>query len=286
MQQRPVDAAAGQPGGAPDQDFEYKWSDPDDTGASYDRDPVTEPIPVAEVQNLVPDQPDDYAWDDHDEVPAGSVEIPPEPVDVYDLVPEQPDDHEWDDDRDEVPPAAVEVRPLRARPLAAGDLVHPAVGMPMPEYLPQPWYRTKQAVTVLAAAAVVAVVCGGWLVLRSPSTTAEQSTIDAPTSAPPAPSRVQPTAVSAPQPPPAPPPPPPPPAPEPVYSAPQRQYSEPRRSTPPPGAGAEIGTTRTPVTRAPISVAPVPRPVAGSDSNTPGDAPKQGQRRRGCFGFC
>ena len=198
MQQRPVDAAAGQPGGAPDQDFEYKWSDPDDTGASYDRDPVTEPIPVAEVQNLVPDQPDDYAWDDHDEVPAGSVEIPPEPVDVYDLVPEQPDDHEWDDDRDEVPPAAVEVRPLRARPLAAGDLVHPAVGMPMPEYLPQPWYRTKQAVTVLAAAAVAAVMCGGWLVLRSPSTTAEQSTIDAPTSAPPAPSRVQPTAVSAP----------------------------------------------------------------------------------------
>ena len=79
-----------QRGGAPDQDFEYRWSDPDDTGASYGRDPVTEPIPVAEVQNLVPDQPDDYSWDDHDEVPAGSVEIPPEPVDVYDLVPEQP----------------------------------------------------------------------------------------------------------------------------------------------------------------------------------------------------
>ena len=135
MQQRPVDATAGWPGGAPDQDFEYTWSAPDDTGVSYDRDPVTEPIPVAEVQNLVPDQPDDYAWDDHDEVPAGSAEIPPEPVDVYELVPEQPDDHEWDDDRDEVPPAAVEVRPLRARPLAAGDLVHPAVGMPMPENL-------------------------------------------------------------------------------------------------------------------------------------------------------
>ena len=164
MQQRPVDATAGWPGGAPDQDFEYTWSDPDDTGVSYDRDPVTEPIPVAEVQNLVPDQPDDYAWDDHDEVPAGSAEIPPEPVDVYELVPEQPDDHEWDDDRDEVPPAAVEVRPLRARPLAAGDLVHPAVGMPMPENLPQPWYRTKQAVTVLAAAPPSSPWCAavGW----------------------------------------------------------------------------------------------------------------------------
>ena len=66
MQQRPVDAARGQPGGAPDQDFEYTWSDRDDTAASYDHEPVTAPIPIpaAEVQHLVPDQPDDYAWDE------------------------------------------------------------------------------------------------------------------------------------------------------------------------------------------------------------------------------
>ncbi len=309
MQQRPVDAAAGQPGGAPDQDFEYTWSDPHHTRAPYDHEPVTAPISVTEVQNLVPDPPDEYRWDDYDEVPAGSIEVLPEPVDVYDLVPaqpdaapvppdevearqpfnEEPDEYGWNDYQ-EVPPAPVELRPLRARPLAADDLAHPAVGMPMPEYRPQPWYRTKHAVTVLAAAALVAVVCGGWLVFRSPSTTAEQSTIEVPTSGPAAPSRVAPTAATAPQPPPAPPPPPPPPpppaAPEPVYSAPQRQYSEPRRAAPP-AETPDVGVTRTPATRAPISVAPVPRPVAGSDSNTPGDAPKkQGQRRRGCFGFC
>lgn len=281
MQQRPVDAAGGQPGGAPDQDFEYTWSHRDDTAASYDHEPVTAPIPI--THNFVPDQPDYYAWDEAGDVPAGGVQLVPQPVDVYDLVPDQPDDHEWDD-HDEVPPAPIEVRHLRARPFDAGDLVHPAVGMPMPEYRPQPWYRTRQAVTVLAAAAVVAVVCGGWLVLRSPSTTAEQSKIEAPTSAPPAPSSVQPTAMSAPQPPPAPPPPPPPspPAGGPVYSGPQRQYSEPRRAARP-----EIGATRTPATRAPISVAPVPRPVAGSDSSTPGDAPaRERPRRRGCFGFC
>ena len=323
MQQRPVDAARGQPGGAPDQDFEYTWSDRDDTAASYDHEPVTAPIPIpaAEVQHLVPDQPDDYAWDEAGDVPAGGVQVVPEPVDVYDLVPDQPDDHEWEDERgevptgaatvlpdevearepfgdepddygwddhDEVPPAPIEVRPLRARPFDVGELVHPAVGMPMPEYRPLPWYRTKQAVTVLAAAAVVALVCGGWLVLRSPSTIAEQSKIEAPTSAPPAPSSVQPTAMSAPQPPPppAPPPPPSPPAGGPVYSGPQRQYSEPRRSAPPEAKKPEIGATRTPATRAPISVAPVPRPVAGSDSSTPGDAPGERPRRRGCFGFC
>jgi hypothetical protein len=280
--QRPVDAAAGQPGGAPDQDFEYTWSDPDDTSASYDHEPVTAPIPIpaAEVQHLVPDQPDGYAWD--------------EAVDVYDLVPDQPDDHEWEDDGGgvptdhDVPPAPIEVRPLRARLFDAGELVHPAVGMPMPEYRPQPWYRSKQAVTVLAAAAVVGVVCGGWLVSRSPSTTAEQSKIEAPTSALPAPRSVQQTAMSAPQPPPPSPPPPPPspPAGGPVYSGPQRQYSEPRRAAPPEVETPEIGATRTPATRAPISVAPVPRRVAGSDSSTPGDAPGERPRRRGCFGFC
>jgi hypothetical protein len=36
-----------------------------------------------------------------------------------------------------------------------------------------------------------------------------------------------------------------------------------------------------------MSVAPVPKPVPGSDSNTPGDAPERDKpRRRGCFGFC
>ena len=128
-------------------------------------------------------------------------------------------------------------------------------------------------------------VAAGWCSgVRPPPPNNRQ--IEAPTSAPPAPSSVAPTAMSAPQPPPAPPPPPPPPPPsppaaEPTYSAPQRQYSEPRYSAAPAQKPRVDG-----VTRAPMSVAPVPRPVAGSDSSTPGDAPGEKPRRRGCFGFC
>ena len=147
----------------------------------------------------------------------------------------------------------------------------------------QPWYRTKPAAAVLVAAVIAAVVCGGWLVFRGPTTGVEQSSIEAPTSAPPAPTKAQPTAMSAPKPQPAPPPPPPPPPPpaESTYSAPQRQYSEPGYRSPEPAEKPKVD-----VTRAPMSVAPVPRPVEGSDSNTPGDAPGEKPRRRGCFGFC
>ncbi len=298
--------AAEQPGGAPDQDFEYRSADP-----------ITEPIPVADVGDLAPEQPADYAWDDQDdalpdaddELPAETVAVASAPVDVYDLVPDQPkdapteddpvssewveardplpeplDDYRWDDN-DPVPPDPVEVRPLRARPLAETAVVPPALDFTMSD--DRPWYRMKPVAATLVAAVVVAVLCGGWLVLRSPSTTAGQSTNEAPsTGAPPAPTKAQPTAVSAPQPPPPPAPPPPPPLPpppqtdEPVYSAPQRQYSEPRRSAPPPAE-----KPRTDVTRAPISVAPDPKPVPGSDSSTPGDG-RDAPRRRGCFGFC
>src|ERR1700754_4085831 len=100
--------AAEQPGGAPDQDFEYRSADP-----------ITEPIPVADVGDLEPEQPADYAWDDqddalpaadeaalgfhefpqaqpadgtwdgHDELPTEAVAVASAPVDVYDLVPDQ-----------------------------------------------------------------------------------------------------------------------------------------------------------------------------------------------------
>ena len=166
--QRPDGAAQGQPGGAPDRDFEYTRFTPTGAGESYDREPVTAPIPVAEIQRAASEQP---------------IDALPEPVDVYDLVPDQPealvveapeplpeepDDFGWDD-HVELPPNPVEARPLRARPLAAATLVHPAAEMPMPPYRPQPWYRTKQAVTVLAAAVTVAVVSGGWLLLGAPA---------------------------------------------------------------------------------------------------------------------
>ncbi len=280
---RPVDGTPDGRGAA-DQDFEYRWVDSDDTVA-YHPEPVTEPIPVVEASVAIPSEPVDV----YDLVPDQPAEsVPFGPVDASEVFQDEPDDYGWDDDHDEVPPEPAEAPPLRARPLAARGIAESIVATPMPVHKPQPWYRTKQAATVLAAAVIVAVVCGGWLVLRGPTTTAERSTTEAPTSVSPSPSKIQPTAVSAPQPPPAPPPPPPPPPPAaaPTYSAPQRQYSEPWRSAPTQAQKPEVGITRTPATRAPISVAPVPRPVEGSDSNTPGDAPGERPRRRGCFGFC
>ncbi len=258
-------ASPGQPGGPPDRDFHYTRSDRPDTGPPADHEPITAPIPVADVEDHAPHKPDGYDWD-HEPL-AQRATVAPEPVDVYELVPDRPDDR-WDDG----PPAEnVEV---------------PVVDLPLPDLWPTTrWYRTKPALAVLAAAVVLAVTSGGWLVLRSPDTTAELSSVQAPTSVPPAPSSLRPTAVSAPQPSPAPapppPPPPPPPTAEPTYSAPQWQYSEPRRSTSTPAQKPQ-----TEVTRAPISVAPVPRPVLGSNSSTPGDAPGEKPRRHGCFGFC
>lgn len=119
---------------------------------------------------------------------------------------------------------------------------------------PLPWYRTRGTLTALIAAGVAAaaiVVSAVLLLLRdSPAGTDEEPT-PVPTST---------STVVTPSPtlrvgvPPAPPPPPPPPvqeAPqEPVYRPTQR----PRTTKEP-----EIGVTRTPVTRSPISVAPQPR---------------------------
>jgi hypothetical protein len=119
---------------------------------------------------------------------------------------------------------------------------------------PPPWYRTKQALTamVAASAAVVAmVVAGVLLVFRGPAGTVDEvpSSVSptAPTSLEPVP-----VATNTEPPPPLPPPPPPP---ETVNSAPTYNPAYQPRPTKAP----EIGVTRTPVTRAPISVAPQPR---------------------------
>jgi hypothetical protein len=197
-------------------------------------------------------------------------------------VTEPPRDYRWVERDDDVvaPPA----QPLSARPVAETGYLRPELDFAKSDYGTQQWYRTKPAAAVLAAALVAAVLCGGgWLVFRSPGTTAQESQTNTPTSAAPSPSNAAPTVLSAPRPipKPAPPPPPPPPPPaEPTYSAPQRQY-QPRYSEPTPAQKPRID-----VTRAPMSVAPMPKPVPGSDSATPGDAPGDKPRRRGCFGFC
>ena len=65
-----------------------------------------------------------------------------------------------------------------------------------------------------------------------------------------------------------------------MYFGPQWQYS-PQYSEPTPAEKPRVD-----VTRAPMSVAPVPKPVPSSDHNIPGDTPGQQPRRHGCFGFC
>ncbi|WP_036438256.1 hypothetical protein [Mycobacterium sp. URHB0044] len=118
-----------------------------------------------------------------------------------------------------------------------------------------PWYRTQGAVTAIVAvvvAVVALVVSVVLLAVRGPEDTDEAPAPE--TSSTPTTAATTPEDISS-LPPPPPPPPEtsaPPPPPPPVYNRPR---SEPRPSKQP-----EIGVTRTPITRSPISVAPQPRP--------------------------
>jgi hypothetical protein len=288
-------ATPSQAGGLPDQDFKYTRAEPADTDAPHDHDPITQPIPVVGVGTTEPAEdagdlaPDDYGWPDEDLPAVESVAVVRAHADVYDLVPDRPvppDDYGWVERDDAPPPRAFVQQPPRAYALTANTYVQPNLDFAVSDYRERHWYRSGPAAALLVAAVIGAVVCSGWLVFRSSATTVEQSRTESPTSAPPVSSKAPPAAVSAHTPPPAPAPPPapppPPPAAQPTYSAPQRQYS-PRYSEP-----TRAQKPRVDVTRAPMSVAPVPKPVPGSDSNTPGDAPRDsgGGRRRGCFGFC
>jgi hypothetical protein len=187
------------------------------------RDPITEPIPMAEADPSVDEA--DFSVDEAD------VSEPAAPAD---------DAREFSYSR-----------PFIERP--PGSPVSALTFKPAP----RPWYRTKQARIALVAAAAVALLLAILpLLLRSPAPSPEDTTGPAPSSpssAVPTPSGVAPTLTSAPAPPPLPPPPPPPPAPPPpppaqddapVYT---RQYPAPRSAPQKP----EIG-----VTRPPMSVAP------------------------------
>ena len=223
-------------------DFDYLFDDP------ADADGLTGHVPAFDgeaLEDLDSASPDDDLWDD-------------------------PDDNFWDRDAES----------------ADGD--HFNAFNTNTWYFtpaPTPWYRTKQAMTALiaAAAAMVAIVVSGvLLVFRAPGNTDDATTSvtpTAPTSAapatvasstelpppqPPPPSPSPSPSLSPPLPPLSPPPPlppqPPPPAETPassVNTAPDANYPtvRPRESKEP-----EIGVTRTPATRSPISVAPQPRP--------------------------
>jgi hypothetical protein len=210
-------------------DFDYLWDDPTDTDGLTSDDDVVEVQPADELGSP-PKDPGDDLWD-------------------------EPDDNFWDNrsDFDDFPNDF----PNDDGRFDAFDhdtwSFRPA---------PPPWYRTKPALTaIIAASAAVAaiVVSGVLLVFRGPANTVEgvtpSVTPNAPTSAQPVP-----LATSA-EPPPAPPPPPPPETASSVNPAPRYTPTYRPRPTKPP----EIGVTRTPITRAPISVAPQPR---GGQSGT------------------
>lgn len=119
---------------------------------------------------------------------------------------------------------------------------------------PPPWYRTKQAMTAMVAAstAVAAIVVAGvLLVFRGPAGSLDEVTSSVTPTAPTSAESV-PLATSAEPPPPLPPPPP-----ETALPVTAPRYNP--TYQPRPTKAPEIGVTRTPVTREPISVAPQPR---------------------------
>jgi hypothetical protein len=131
---------------------------------------------------------------------------------------------------------------------------------------PTPWYRSKPAATALvaAAAAMIAIVVSGVLLIfrgpgstpprPAPATQTASPTATAPASAPA--TLASPTESPPPPPTAAPPPPPPQTVASTVDRAPEDNSP---RVAPRPTKQPEIGVTRTPVTRSPISVAPQPR---------------------------
>jgi hypothetical protein len=154
-----------------------------------------------------------------------------------------------------------------------------------------PWYRCRRLVVASGALAVAAIVVTGILVsLRGPAveesvSLAESTPASTPasTTTEPKPAAPAPALSGAPAaPPPALPPPPPPPptaAEEITGPAADRPYYPPRQPAPSQSDMPEIGVTRTPVTRAPMSATPPPPRAPDRNSSTPGDAPKRGWGR-------
>jgi hypothetical protein len=142
---------------------------------------------------------------------------------------------------------------------------------------PEPWYRTKQAgialLVVAAAAVIVPIVVLAWPDSSSPAPGPSTSVAPQPSAAQPSSSAPAPTPINLPPPLPPPPPPPPPP-PEDTGSAPT--YNEPDWTRPAPEPTQKPNVD---VTRAPISVAPVPR--RPTERNSLGESNKPG-----CAGWC
>ena len=208
-------------------DFDYLWNDPADVDGLTSHDQVFEAEPAEELDPPLNDPGDDL-WD-------------------------EPDDNFWDNQTDPDAPGHFDAFNINNWNFT------PA---------PTPWYRTRQAVTAIIAAstAMAAIVVSAvLLVFRG-----EGNTVDDVTSSvtPTAPTSAAPAQVASSE---APPPPLPPETAAPETAAPETAAPETAASPantapsynptyqPRPTKEPEIGVTRTPITRSPISVAPQPR---------------------------
>jgi hypothetical protein len=200
-------------------DFDYLWDDPADAGGLTSHDVEFEDHPAEEPEDLLRGPVDDQ-WD-------------------------EPDDSFWDNQPD------VDDDPGHFD--AFND--HTWSFTPAPT----PWYRSKQAMTAIIAAstALAAIVVSGvLLVFRGDGRTDDQAPSSVTPTAPTSAAQVASSEAPPTEPlPPLPPPPPPPETASPVNQAPRSNPVVESRATKAP----EIGVTRTPVTRQPISVAPQPR---------------------------
>ena len=201
-------------------DFDYLWNDPADVDGLTSHDQVFEADPAEELDQPLNDPGDDL-WD-------------------------EPNDNFWDNQPDPDEPGHFDAFNINTWNFT------PA---------PTPWYGTRQAVTAIIAAstAMAAIVVSAvLLVFRG-----EGDTVDDVTSSvtPTAPTSAAPVEVASSEAPPPPLPPlpetasPPPETASPVNTAPSYNPTYQPRPTKEP----EIGVTRTPVIRSPISVAPQPR---------------------------
>jgi hypothetical protein len=187
----------------------------------------------------------DYLWDDPADADGLTSDDEVVEVQPADDLWDEPDDSFWDNqpESDDYPNDSGHFDPFNDSTWS----FRPA---------PPPWYRTKQALAaiVAASAAVAAIVVAGVLLaFRGPASTVDEMTGSV---TPTAPTSAEPPPVATSAEPPAPlPPPPPPETASPVNTAPRQNPAYQPRPTKAP----EIGVTRTPVTRAPISVAPQPR---------------------------
>jgi hypothetical protein len=271
-----------------DLDFESELDNPDDQDGWYGSALVAEPFPSPDAGDLTAEEPQVQPWHDPEVdtdrwpvimeavEPTSTVELAVQAhEDVRDVGRDGPEDTQWTgllaprNGRIGMPPS--ESWQTKLSSSGAWDFKISSAG---------PRYRSKRVLAGVGAAVVAALAVTVVLViLRSPAADVDESTTVSPTnrtSAAPVPSSVAPELTTAIAPPPPLPPPPPPPPPAEVAPPATRGYTPPRQSAPSQSDMPEIGVTRTPVTRKPMSATPPPPRAPDRNSSTPGDAPGGG----------